>query len=159
VNPRQVNQSLRPLIDANAQRAAQANTAVASIELLATIMNNRAQGGTSSGSGQSSTATLPAITQTPNTSGSSFEVSAYGNVATSSPGDPVSATLIRGGSPLGPTVNFHTDASGNFPLSVGPFVDADPAHGSYVYGVQVTNLTSGHTVEFSSVNAVAQEIV
>jgi len=129
---------------------------VAAAGLASTVLPNRQQGGVSSGSGQSSTQTLPAIAPSPGAPGA-FEVSGYGTVTTSAPGDEVFATLTRNGSPIGPTAIFRTDpTSGTYALALGPFVDA-PGAGEEVYAMLVTNQTAGHTVVFSSASALAQE--
>jgi len=123
--------------------------------LVRSVLANRQQGGTSSGAGQSSTLTLAAITRTVGAPGN-FEVSAYGTASTSGAGDPISATLLRDGNPVGPTVSARTDASGNLALDLGPLVDS-PGGGSHVYAAQVTNGTGGHTVQFTTGSALAQE--
>jgi hypothetical protein len=123
--------------------------------LVQTVLANRQQGGISSGTGQSATLTLTAITSTPGAPGN-FEVGGYASVSTSAAGDQVQATLLKNGSPIGPTVSFRTDTSAEYALAIGPFVDT-PGPGTYAYAIQITNTTAGHTVQFNSGNVVAQE--
>lgn len=128
----------------------------ASVALMLAVLANRKQGGISSGAGQSSTLTLDPITPTPGAPGN-FEVSGYGTVGTSAPGDPISLQLLRDGSPVGPNQTLRTDSDGNFAFSIGPLVDPAGTPGPFTYAVQATNGTAGHTVEFVSGSALAQE--
>jgi hypothetical protein len=157
MNGRKVNQALRPLIDANAQRAAQGSAGAAGAAIIIAVQVNRQQGGVSSGTGQSSTATLDDIVPTPQAPGG-FAVSAYGTVTTSVAGDPVSITLQRDGTPVGPTQQLNTGSAANAAFAIGPFVDSAGA-GSHAYSIKATNGTGGHTVELSSFSVLAQEVL
>jgi hypothetical protein len=122
------------------------------------VLANRQEGGGSSGAGQSATWTLSGITGTPGAPGS-FEVSGYGTISTSGAGDPVTVTLERDGAPIGPTLDIRTNVDANFPLVIGPFVDDAPGPGAHVYRVSATNGTGGHTVQFTTGYALAQEVL
>jgi hypothetical protein len=123
--------------------------------LVRAVLANRQQGGVSSGSGQTSTFTLPPLVMTAGAPGHA-EVSFYGQVSTSAAGDPVAAFLTRDGVQIGPQVSPVTDVNGNASLALGPFVDA-PGPGSFVYGVHLANGTLGHTVQTTSGSALVQE--
>jgi hypothetical protein len=135
-----------------------ANNAFAGLTTTILVLANREEGGSSSGSGQSATWTLAAVVGTPGAPGN-FQVSGYGTISTSAPGDPVQATLERDGAPIGPTLDIRTDVDGNFPLDIGPFIDEAPGAGLHVYRILATNGTGGNTVQFTTGYALAQEVL
>jgi hypothetical protein len=136
-----------------------AGNAFSSLSSTILVLANRQDVGASvGGAGQTSDWTLTAIVQTPGAPGN-FQVSGYGTISTSAPGDPVQVTLERDGGPIGPTLDIRTNVDGNFPLDIGPFIDEGPGPGPHVYRMLATNGTAGHTVQFTSGYALAQEVL
>jgi hypothetical protein len=141
MNPRQVNQALRPLVDEAALRASRANGLIVVLEVIADLLGNHVEAlATAAGAAAEVSFSAPAITPVAGSSASvaANRVAASAWVTTVPQSVEMTYQLFRDATAIGPVIRTTSDAVNSIAFASIDWIDNPGDLAAHTYSLHMT---------------------